>query len=98
MDNLNYSPESLKDQKKKYYASFLWKLTVAFVIIFAAQIIIYVPVDLIFGVLSGLSESLSGSAGEFFANLEKRRPSLIDDFDRFFRHFGKVFTDSRKKS
>ena len=92
MDNLNYSPESLKDQKKKYYASFLWKLTVAFVIIFAAQIIIYVPVDLIFGVLSGLSESLSGSAGEFFANLEKN--GVFTTLDAVFHLFALLVTDS----
>ena len=47
MDNLEFSQENIKAQKKKYYASFLWKLTVAIVIVISLQFIILIPVSVI---------------------------------------------------
>ena len=66
MDNLEFSPEKIKAQKKKYFASFLWKLTLALVCIIVLQFLIYIPLMIIGGVFTELFTNPSYSLAGIF--------------------------------
>ena len=65
MDNTNaqifYDEASIKKQKKSYYASFLWKLTLVIVIILVIQIILVLPQSFFTGFMSTYSQRVHNS-------------------------------------
>lgn len=73
MDNTNaqiiYDEAAIKKQKKSYYASFLWKLTLAIVIILFMQLILIMPHSIFTGFMSTYSQYTHNGFTDWYRGL-----------------------------
>ena len=82
MDNTNaqiiYDEAAIKKQKKSYYASFLWKLTLAIVIILFMQLILIMPHSIFTGFMSTYSQYTHNG----FTNMVAKEAGRLRNFNR----------------
>ncbi len=91
MDKLDFSPEKIKEQKKNYYASFLWKLTVALIIIMLLQFIIINPVIIISRLLL---ETIANPSNAVSNNLDYSTVNnILSTVSSVLQLIGLMFTD-----
>ena len=64
-----YDEAAIKKQKKSYYASFLWKLTLAIVIILVIQMILIMPQSIFTGFMSTYSQHTHNSFTDGYQEL-----------------------------